>query len=118
MAKAGWHKRADGTSGEVVGKQLCVPTVGCICFPLSVSFQQYLLCGLYRSGEEGSEVPLDDPSQMQQSGFRCAGSRGAFPLVVSLQVLVFSAHLGKTEYFYFQPRAIEERGICHMLVPP
>lgn len=59
---------------------------------------------------------MDDPSQMQQSGFRCAGSRGAFPLVVSLQVLVFSAHLGKTEYFYFQPRAIEERGICHMLV--
>lgn len=28
MAKAGWHKHADGTSGEVGtgGKQFCVPT--------------------------------------------------------------------------------------------
>lgn len=50
---------------------------------------------------------MDDPSQMQQSDFRGAGSHGAFPLIVSLQVLVSSAQLGKAEYFYFQPLAIE-----------
>lgn len=50
---------------------------------------------------------MDDPSQMQQSRFRGAGSHGAFLLIVSLQVLVVSVQLGKTEYFNFQPRVIE-----------
>lgn len=45
-------------------------------------------------------------SHMQQSRFRGVGSHDDFPLIMSLQVLEFSAQLEKTEYFYLQPRAV------------
>ena len=55
---------------------------------------------------------MDGPSQMQQADFRGVGRHSAFPRGVSFQVLMLSAQLGKTQYFYFQPCGIQEKVAC------